>query len=717
MNKVFREWLTALLITICIMIVRLSGCLEIMELATLDQFFRLRPNETPNNLITIVSIDEVSLRQAGSWPISDQEMAEVIGKLNNYQPIALGLDIYRDIPVQPGHQKIIDIYKSTPNLIGIELLNSDPKNQVLGAPELKQKNQVGFNNLLYDIDGKVRRNLLYLHINNQEHKSFALKLALLYLQSQGITLEKAISHPEYLQLGKATLTRFNSNYGSYMNADDRGYQILTNFSKPGCKDISKGFCGYDYVSLQDVLNNNAPVDLLKNRIILIGSTAPSLQDFLFIPYSSRLIGINQPKPIAGVELQAYFIDELITAAMQGRPLIKVWNDLLENLWIFIWSIFGVFLISEIKSLAKIFIGFILSIFVLTLGVYLAFLWGWWIPFIPALLTFFISATAMIFQIAYIEREFRRSKEFLSEVINAIPDPIFVKNYQRQWIILNEAYCQFIGYSYSSLIKKTDYDIFPEHEANVFKKQDDLVFMTQKYQEHEEEFTDANGTTYAIATKRSLHRDAAGNLFLVGVIRDITERKNFEQQLKRQAHDLSRDNLELKMQETNLKQLAYYDSLTGLPNRKLFYEQLSQLVSHAKQNNSLLGLLFIDLDGFKKVNDTLGHDIGDRLLIIIAQRLNNLVRNTDIVSRLGGDEFTVILGSISNAEATASISEKLLNVITEPIILDGNITRVSASIGISIYPIHTDNCDTLVKLADTAMYQAKYLGKNRYEFAK
>jgi diguanylate cyclase (GGDEF)-like protein len=267
------------------------------------------------------------------------------------------------------------------------------------------------------------------------------------------------------------------------------------------------------------------------------------------------------------------------------------------------------------------------------------------------------------------------------------------------------------------MEKSEYELFPQHEANIFRQQDNLVFQTHLPHENEEEFTDAHGKTHLIATKRSLHKDAAGNLFLVGVIRDITERKQAEEKLKRTADNLSRSNYELQMQERNLRKLAYYDSLTGLSNRKFFHEQICESINLAQTHNLMFALLFIDLDGFKKINDTLGHDLGDRLLIIISQRLNNSLRSSDLVSRLGGDEFTVILRYISNKQVAATIAEKLLNVITEPIVLDDHLTKVSASIGISIYPEHGTNFEVLIKKADIAMYQAKNLGKSRCEFAQ
>jgi diguanylate cyclase (GGDEF)-like protein/PAS domain S-box-containing protein len=705
---------TALCITLCILFVRSIGLLQSLEFAALDQFFRLRPNETLPERITIVAIDEDSLRQVGSWPIPDRVIAQLLEKIRQQQPRAIGLDIYRDFPVQPGYDELVKAYKLIPNLIGIQLLGQQKNTSVLPPPVLSQLGQVGFNNVLYDSDGKVRRSLLYWHLDQQIHESFALKLALLYLKSAGITPQKAANNPEYLQLGKAVFTRFQNGDGAYVGVDARGYQILANFPQSICEPLSSKSCSYRYVSLQDVLADRVPGKLFANRIVLIGSTAPSLQDFVLIPYSSRLMGTA--KPVAGIELQAYFINELITAALEGKPLLKVWNKLLEYLWIFTWSYLGSFTRWQIRHPASSVINILFASLLLILSAYYAFIFGWWIPVIPPLLTFTCSTIWITSHIAYTQEEMKRSKEFLHEVFNTIPDPIFVKNEKFQWIVLNDAYCQFIGYPHDLLMEKSVYDIFPLHEADVFHAQEQLVFQTQQPQENEEEFTDAQGKTYLIATKRSLHKDAAGNLFLVGVIRDITQRKQQEIELKRTASELFRSNNELKLKEDYLRFLAYHDPLTGLCNRKFFTEQLRESLNWAKNNHLLLGLLFIDLDGFKGVNDTLGHEIGDRLLVSIADRLSNSLRANDIVSRWGGDEFTVMIPSIPNVQVAAKVAEKLLSIITEPVITDGHIVKVSASIGISIYPINSQDSETLIKQADTAMYLAKQLGKNRYEFA-
>ncbi|NEU84514.1 CHASE2 domain-containing protein [Nostoc sp. UIC 10630] len=715
LSRGHRELITAVSVAVCVVLLHSIGLLQSLEFAALDQLFRLRPNEPPEERITIVVIDEAYLNEIRSWPIPDAKIALLLQKLNFHKPRAIGLDLYRNLPVEPGNQELRNTYKSMPNLIGIELLANDKNKNVSVLPPLGlNQDQVGFNNVLYDLDGKVRRSLLYWHVDEQLHESFALKLALLYLKPKGITPTKAKNNPKYLQLGKAAFTRFEANDGAYVGADDRGYQILANFPKPKCQSSSREICNFRQVSIKDVLADKVQENLIKDRIILIGSTAPSLQDFVFIPYSSSLMGTA--KPVPGIQLQAYFISELISAALDGRPLLKFWSDLMEYLWIFIWSYLGAVTIWRIRHATRSLLCILVSCFVLTLTTYLAFLYGLWIPLVPSLFSFGSSAIWMISHIAHIQEEWKRSKEFLHHVINTIPDPIFVKNEQHQWIVLNEAYCRFIGYPNKLLIEKSDYDFFPKHEADVFRQQDDLVFRTEKPQEHEEEFTNADGQTHQIATKRSLHKDAAGNFFLVGVIRDITQRKLMEEHLKRTAAELFQSNNELKLKEDHLRYLAYHDPLTGLSNRKFFAEQLYESLHWAQHNNLLLGLLFIDLDGFKQVNDTLGHETGDRLLMTIAGRLSNSLRASDTVSRLGGDEFTIILRAIPNVQIAAKVAEKILSSITKPIVLDGYAIRISASIGISVYPYNSQDSENLIKQADAAMYRAKHLGKNRYEFA-
>jgi len=162
-------------------------------------------------------------------------------------------------------------------------------------------------------------------------------------------------------------------------------------------------------------------------------------------------------------------------------------------------------------------------------------------------------------------------------------------------------------------------------------------------------------------------------------------------------------------------LAYHDVLTGLPNRTLFRDRLEQAVRKAERSGEQVALLFIDLDRFKHVNDSLGHQAGDELLCEVAERITRCIRQGDTVARLGGDEFTVIAEGLEDPDKAAVIAENLIQAVTEPIVLRGQQVYVSASIGIALYPTDASNVDGLLRAADTAMYRAKEEGRNNYQF--
>lgn len=181
---------------------------------------------------------------------------------------------------------------------------------------------------------------------------------------------------------------------------------------------------------------------------------------------------------------------------------------------------------------------------------------------------------------------------------------------------------------------------------------------------------------------------------VGIFSDITARKAVENQLK---------------------QLAHYDSLTGLANRTQFTERLKWAIEVAKRNSTQVALMFLDLDRFKLINDTLGHQAGDQLLVEVAQRLTECVREADTVSRLAGDEFTVILDCIKSPEEVGIVAKKILATLAAPTQLEGRDVFASTSIGITIYPVDGESVNQLIKNADTAMYHAKERGRNNFQY--
>lgn len=178
------------------------------------------------------------------------------------------------------------------------------------------------------------------------------------------------------------------------------------------------------------------------------------------------------------------------------------------------------------------------------------------------------------------------------------------------------------------------------------------------------------------------------------IRDITDQKNAAAQLK---------------------QLAHYDNITGLPNRILLQDRLNQETKLSKRTGLPTAVLFVDIDHFKEINDTLGHAKGDALLSLAAKRLNSCLRDTDTVARFGGDEFVVILSQLQELDSINQISERMLEAMSAPFHLDGEVAYVTISIGIAIFPMDTDSCETLIKNADQAMYLVKASGRNNYTY--
>lgn len=163
----------------------------------------------------------------------------------------------------------------------------------------------------------------------------------------------------------------------------------------------------------------------------------------------------------------------------------------------------------------------------------------------------------------------------------------------------------------------------------------------------------------------------------------------------------------------LQYLAYYDGLTGLPNRRLFLDRLNVSLSHARRDKHMMAVVFIDLDQFKQINDTLGHKIGDAVLVGVTERMKGCLREGDTLARLGGDEFTAILPVISNRDAAGSVARKFIECMADPLNIEGQELRITASIGISIFPDDGEDADSLLHHADIAMYRIKGTGRNGY----
>jgi len=395
---------------------RFAGLFQLLEWSAYDRFFSLRPQEMADERIVIVGVSETDLQTLKQWPIHDDVLTNLHNKIKEQQPVAIGLDIYRDLPVEPGHQQLVDLYKSTPNLIAIKkMVGGAGGPAVQPPPELEAPGQVSANDIPLDTDSKIRRHFLYISQGDETIESLGLRLAYIYLQTKGITPKAAAVNKDYLQLGQAVFVPFEANDGGYVRTDARGYQLLLNFRGPAES--------FKIVSIMDVLENRIPSDLMRDRIVLIGSTAESLNDLLYTPYSSSLLGI--PKRTSGVEVHANLTSAILSAALDNRPLIKTWPEWLEWLWILSGATVGAILTWQgryKKGVAKFSRRRTASMLLAVGGIfvvgYLAFLKGWWIPVVPPVLAIAGSAIVITSYIARTAGEIRQtfSRYLTDEVV-------------------------------------------------------------------------------------------------------------------------------------------------------------------------------------------------------------------------------------------------------------------------------------------------------------
>ena len=285
------------------------------------------------------------------------------------------------------------------------------------------------------------------------------------------------------------------------------------------------------------------------------------------------------------------------------------------------------------------------------------------------------------------------------ILDSLPLPIFVKDGDYRFIFTNSSFGRLTGIS-GDVIGKTDYDLVVKEEADVFRAIDERVFRERVENENEETITDAAGRPRTVLTLKSVFEDSAGRAILVGVIVDITDQKRAE---------------------ARLQVLVDRDHLTGLANRS-FLEEIARLaLLRAQEQNGKLAVLSLDLDGFKGINDHYGHPAGDIVLKTVADRLVEQVRASDVVARVGGDEFMVLLPNVSGPKAVADVARRLLAATERGIQLPddgrGGEARLSTSIGIALYPAHSDNFEGLTLAADRAMYVVKGRGKGDFGLAE
>ncbi len=280
------------------------------------------------------------------------------------------------------------------------------------------------------------------------------------------------------------------------------------------------------------------------------------------------------------------------------------------------------------------------------------------------------------------------------VLAAIPDTFFRMNRDGFYLDYEQGHASTAAFPRADCVGKHVRDVLPPDIANRLLEQMNQVLDTQHVRSVDYELEHVSNQQYFEARLVTTGADE-----VLGLVRDISERKRSEEQIRR---------------------LAYCDSLTGIPNRQAFLENLESELRRAKDGATRFAVLFLDLDGFKRINDTLGHNVGDQLLMTVSDRLRETIRPSDLVSRgeahsnlarLGGDEFTILIPDLERVENALNVAQRVKEAMRRPFLIDGHEIFVTASIGISLYPEDGQDCNSLLKYADTAMYHAKNCGKN------
>jgi CHASE2 domain-containing sensor protein len=421
-NKIWRVGLTAIAF---VSFLRLVGSLQFLEWAAFDTLMRLRPQESIDDRIVIVGIDENDINQIKAYPIPDRDIAALLNKLKTYQPAVIGLDIIRDLPQEPGHTELVATFKETKNLIAIEKALPDLSGFTFKPPPSLPQEQIGFTDALIDTDGKQRRSFLGTSNRQNEWRlSFPLKLAQIYLKTKGISLENVEGDQYGMRFGKTKLPRFHSNSGGYVQADANGSQILINF-----RNLRKPF---HKVSLTEIQSGKINPDWIRGKIVLIGMTSPSAKDYV----TSSAINSENAALNYGVEIQAHIISQLISAALDNRPMINVWSDAWEYLWIISWGILGLNIGRVIRNpLKNIFYTTIASI-CLILICYGLIIIGWWVPIVPAFFTLVFNGVGLAAFYRY-DESLRDRIQDRQLIIDHIFDAIHSNPLQTLNIILRE----------------------------------------------------------------------------------------------------------------------------------------------------------------------------------------------------------------------------------------------------------------------------------------
>lgn len=415
-SSVTMSMLLAALVSVLVIWVRSNGQLQRLEISAYDYYLQLNASASSEQPpITLVAITEADIQQLKQWPLSDATLAQLLKSLLNHKPRAVGIDIFRDIPIPPGTQELTELFSDNQKIVTVLKLGDEKSGGVARPYMLKDTDLVGFTDTIIDEDSLSRRGLLYMDDGGTVFSSFALLLAQAYLKADNITPMPDPLNPEHLKLGKTTFVPFKPNDGGYVRADAGGYQFLLDFkSKP-----------FTTIKLTEVLSGKFDPDLIQDKIVIVGSKAESVKDLFFIPLNnvSYLKGM-----IYGIELHAYIAGQIIHAALHGKSPMSSIPEHYKWLWILLWGLAGGAFGLWIRSLLRFSIITALGLSALIITTYLLFRAGLWIPAVPPGLSWIISLAFVTAYLSYREKADRKTlmQLFSKHVSKEIADLIWVE---------------------------------------------------------------------------------------------------------------------------------------------------------------------------------------------------------------------------------------------------------------------------------------------------
>ena len=629
-----------------------------------------------NEEIVIIAIDEHSLKQQGKWPWSRRTHAELINRLTAAGAQAIGFDIIFAEPDKndpDADQALVEAVKNNGRIILPVLPEKSNYDGVLKAslpwPELaKASAGLGHVDIEIDKDGIVRSAYLTAGVDGKHWPAFSLALAMLKNPNQANLLKGARILEPYI----------------FSDSWQRDFRIEVPFA-----DARDHFSQLSYA---DVLLDASLSAGLRGKTILVGMTATGLAQ-MFITPQHRTSGL-----MSGVEVNANILD-VLTSDLSIQKLNKTWSLLLSCFLVF-FPVVGYNFFPQRHALL---ISLLFS--VLTTGISVALMKALHVWYSPVSVVLVLTVGYLLWhgqRLQFFSRLLFTERQFTKATLHSIADAVITTNREGLIVYMNPTAEKLTGFSLDTAqgLNVDSVVRFINSEDNLTQNQfnysiHNLLSGLNIHETVPRFIVNNSGDEFAVQINGSPIQGETDKI--TGAVLAFTDITEIVQSNRKISH------------------LATHDPLTGLSNRVLFNEQIKKAIASCHRQGNYLAVLFINLDDFKKINDGMGHAVGDLLLIEVASRLLANMRQNDTVARWGGDEFVVLLNQLPFEENITGIIVKILERLSRPYDFDGLTLYVTPSIGISVYPKDGLTPEILLAYADAAMFQVKENGRNNFSF--